>query len=297
MTVIIVLGILQSCETSYYEDISNIIDDSNYDYNTITINGFITSEKKYHSVTITKPMDLLSQNFDSVTGALVYLKIGNEIFEYLESLDHSEIANSKKQKGVYYSKDSIQGKVGLIHTIFIEYNGENYSASDSMVESTPLEITEINLPHLDNTFEASLHGQDNSIFFSIKNHQFGYDRPNRFNWITKQVGLNEFRKCVVYNHNTIEPQGMLSEWNAELSLSAAINDTIWVEKYSISQRYEDYLISVFKETQWKTGFFSSISANTKTNVSNGGFGFFYATAVVKKYILAKDLKELIEKNR
>jgi len=54
---------------------------------------------------------------------------------------------------------------------------------------------------------------------------------------------------------------------------------------SISYQMYQYLVDVKNETIWSTEIFKTTSANTRTNISNGGLGFFSASDILKKQIV------------
>jgi len=289
------LFLLLSCENFYYEDISEIVPiSSNLNETTIIVNGSITSENKFHSLTLTKPMSLNSMNPDSISGAHVYLVIETDTFEYQESIYHNYGDIVFRQHGTYISKDSISGKPNCLHSLHIEYKDKVYIASDTMIKVKPLNLSELKFYYQPDLFESSTPYFKDKIILNILCHHFGYKQPNIYQIITVDKYLNKKMISTVYHHNNIDPQGVLSEWNKILAIWTGINDSVWIIKHSISQPYENFLIDVFKETEWKTGFFSEVSANPSSNVTNGGMGYFYASDIYKKSIPIIELKQFIE---
>lgn len=60
---------------------------------------------------------------------------------------------------------------------------------------------------------------------------------------------------------------------------------VQVQMNSISYQMYQYLDDVKNGTIWSTEIFSTTQANARTNISNGGLGFFFASDVIKKQIV------------
>ena len=59
---------------------------------------------------------------------------------------------------------------------------------------------------------------------------------------------------------------------------------VTVEMHSISRKYYDFLVAIALETEFNGDLFSGPPANIPSNISNGGLGFFIASAVTTEYI-------------
>ena len=51
-------------------------------------------------------------------------------------------------------------------------------------------------------------------------------------------------------------------------------------KYSVSNKYREYLRGMLSETAWRGGLFDAFPANAATNLSEGAVGFFAVSTVV-----------------
>ena len=91
-------------------------------------------------------------------------------------------------------------------------------------------------------------------------------------------------------------EGTFAAYNDYEDDDYAEDDAIPVQcvKMSMSDRYYDYLISVFNIVDWSGGMFSTIPGNTKTNLSKGGAGYFYASDVKIRYLDLHEMLELVE---
>lgn len=290
-----------SCESTYLEDYEHIVGQKAAIEDGLVINGSITSEKKFHEVVLTKPMDFYDEKPDSIEGAKIQLQIGNDTFEYLAAKQHTGIADTLKRHGSYFSREEIQGVPGKAHKLIVEYNGETFTAEDSMQNVKPYDFANMELPISIGEPRFSIPGAESKVFFSSRSNLFGYAASHKYLLYTKdsiESSYNSFfgfATYYIYTHKGIEPQGMLNETSSNFAFGE-LNDTLWVEKYSISPNYDQYIIAVYKETKWSGDMFSTLPANAPTNVSNGGYGYFYATDVYKTYILVSELKAIIENN-
>ena len=140
-----ILAFFISCEGSYYQDISDFTDQEDLSTE-IVITGGITSEYKYQFITLTKPMGIVDPDLDSISGAKVKVRIGNTYFEYLEECNHPNYLNGRR--GVYVSKDSLQGVPDYEHTLIVDYNGKVYTATDFMEEVEEFDLSMIDLPEM-----------------------------------------------------------------------------------------------------------------------------------------------------
>lgn len=288
-----------SCEDSYYEDISNITDNEAIN-SEIVINGGITSEIKYQEITLTKPMALDEHTIDSISGATVNLKIGDNYYEFVEEVNHPNINSLNKRKGTYVSLNSIKGTPGAIHTITVNYAGKSYTASDIMVELSPFDFHSIELPYRAGGGEYDSLGVLVAPILYLKFFNFGAENTNIYNWYLRDTiyEIEDRLKAPVYFFSTVDQQGLLSEMYMELNstLHLRMSNIVTVKKLSISPQYEEYLIAVLKETFWNSNLFSTIPANVPTNVSTGGLGYFYASDTYTQTISASELIQLIDLN-
>lgn len=297
--IFIVLSILfVSCEDSYYQEISEITGNKEIKAE-IVLTGGITSEMKYHEITLTKPMTLNEHSIDSISGAVVNLKIGNNNYEFIEEINHPSINSQQKRKGTYVSENLIKGIPGAVHTLTINSSGKTYTASDIMEEVDPFDFNSIDLPSKVGGGQYDSLGVLISPIVSQKLFSFGAIESSIYHWFALDtINGHDISESSLYYFNVVDQQGLLSEMYIELfnRWGLKMSSNITVTKSSISQRYENYLISVLKETYWNNNLFSTMSANVPTNLSTGGLGYFYASDTYIQTISARDLIYLIDLN-
>jgi hypothetical protein len=287
---ILILLLFFNCSQFEIVDISELhLKKSNSEIE-IIIDGYISTIKKIHYVKLSKPQNFyILDSVKPVSGAIVYITEGENIYNYKETAKY----------GLYASEDSIKGTIGKNYTVFVYYNNKTYSASDSLIEVEPFDFTKITLPELDNN------STNESMYFIIKRHEFGFDKPsmwywesipNTFQYLDIELFYGQSSNPFNYYHYGAEPQGIFSDEIFSHSIGSKPTDTITVAKFSISEKYYNYCLSVFNETDWKTGYFSTIPGNTLTNVSNGGTGYFFATDIYINRIILSELKKMVEEN-
>lgn len=284
-----------SCEDKYYEDISKIIDADNINAE-IVLSGGITSEMKYQEITLTKPILLNENNIDSISGAIVNIKIGNNIYEFIEEINHPDVSIQNKRKGTYISKNCFQGIPGAVHVLTINYAGKTYTASEIMETVTPFDFNSIDLPSITGGGGYDSSGSLISPLLNQKIFNFGATEPCIYNWfaIDTIYGYDKSESSLYY-FDIVDQQGLLSEmYSDRISyLSIGVSYKITIKKHSMSQEYKNYLIAVLKSTYWDNNLFSTIPANVPTNLSKGGLGYFYASDIYTQTISAKEIIDLL----
>jgi len=250
----------------------------------IVIEGFITTEKMVYQVKLSKPTSLSNSDFIPIDNAQVKISDGKNSYDY----------KLTDIPGVFQTIDSISGKIGTKYTLIVEYNNKTYYATDSLIACN----LEFDFP-----IEEMIDTVDSYIMFNIPIHNFGYKYPSIWNFIesTNDKGeinhfdINNLNRIKLYNHIGSIPQGIFPSEFASTGLSGHPTDSLELIKFSISNLYNKYLLSQFNISDWSSGIFSTVPGNTKTNVSEGGIGFFYCSDVKRFKMTYQDLKLRYEK--
>lgn len=292
--IFVILLIFLSCDKTLVD--INTLDFSNaeleYD---IAINGFISTEKTRHKVTLTKPAAIGDKiGYNPINNAEVSINDGDNTYPF-EWID---------EKRAYYSVDSIQAVQGVDYTIEIVCDGKRYTASDRVP------ITSIN--DTINPFKRTIIYDDNGnisppdddwVELSVTQHNFGFDKHliMLVNDIICEDHVSDSIKNIysditwlsqrfrIHVHQGSLPQGVFPSGFRGTGYSGEPTDTIELVYLTTSDTYYEYLISVFNETDWKSGMFSTIAGNSKSNVSGGGIGYFYVVSSRRVRITYQDL--------
>ena len=207
--------IFVSCEDSYYEDISKITGNKKTNAE-IVITGGITSEMEYHEITLTKPMLLNEHSIDSISGAEVNLKIGDNNYEFIEAINHPNINSQQKRKGTYVSKNLIKGIPGAVHTLTIYYSGKTYTASDIMGEVKSFDFNSIDLPTKSGGGGYDSLGVLVSPLLYQNTFNFGAIESSIYHWFAVDTIFGyDKSKSSLYYFSVVDQQGLLSEMYSE----------------------------------------------------------------------------------
>jgi hypothetical protein len=258
-TIYIPILILSSTLLSCTENIN--YSDLNIQYvDRIVVDGTITTEPKeqtvllYHSNDISKTDSSLME-----TEAVVSITDGDTILHLIE-----------KQKGVYVTDISYAARVKKTYSLNIKLkNGEEYTASSYLYPAMTID-----------TMYSALNGEYYDIYIKAHSHwQQGAA-------VIMDLYANDSILTANLKNKIIYAMGSFYEKVLSISASQFTKDTSYVQlcMYSISYQKYEYLNDIRNETIWSTEIFRTTPANVRTNISNGGLGFFSASDVCKKKI-------------
>lgn len=282
---ITVLIVLSSCKEVEI-DVNTLISPTDTFIYDIVIEGGIVSIKGKQFVRLSSPININEKRKSSpISNAIVQLYDGEKFYTYDES----------DEAGVYFTHDSICGKIGKRYTLMVKYNNKEYFASDSLVQ---VSYTQSERLPVYNIHE----GEHDRFYFESDFHNFGYPESNKWlfimgyrdnsgNYIIKEFDTAELanRRIYIFTHNSSLPQGLFPNGGIVTGGSGPADAELEFIKFSLSDKYYKYLLSYFDETDWRAGIFSKYPGNTYTNVSEGGTGYFYASDSKKIKIKFKDL--------
>lgn len=286
LLIIILVAALLGCTKEEIEmgDIPNV---TGYEAEIeLVIEGYLTSELSIQRIKLSNPTKIGEQNkFIPVTTAEVYVSTGETNYLY-------HLADSN---GIYQSNIPFKGLTGNIYTLNVLYADNYYTASDLMIICDSI----IDYP------VKNIRSFESHIEIYSNEHNFGFYKPAIWTFIERPLDsenkfphleLNYFdtRFFFLYNHVGSIPQGIFPAGFTSTGASGFAADSLEIIKMSVSQAYYEYLLSQFNITDWSSGIFSTIPGNAKTNVSEGGTGYFYCTDVKRFRMTYEDLKEITE---
>ncbi len=261
------------------------IDDLNLSENShqfrIAVDCYITTELKHHYIKLTQPANY-PENTElvPVSVATVSISSNGNTYTFSETDD----------KGVYISDDIFAPQVGEVYNLYIKTNNAEYYATDSVVAVSDIDFDNSPLPQIANNVVGG-----DMIYFSGYKHYFGYDENAKWLWLSAYDTLENYNNpfspelLFSYTHIGGEPQGLFPDNVYLWSIYGGLTDSITVYKYSVSDKYHEFLLALFSETDWNTGIFSTIPGNLPTNLSEGATGYFYISDVKKRRIAISEL--------
>lgn len=255
------------------------------------IDGGITSQLAFYAITIAKPGSYLNNTKpEYISDATVFITSQTDTIYFLST----DILDGKKsERPSFKTKDKVKADVGKSYTLTVIYNGKTYTATDSIVEVEPIDYKTIKLPKTHSNASSS----DKLYFFSLNKHEFGYKTPNIWVWLESSMILEDnnylnYGSLKSYSHRGAEPQGVFSTERINVASLGNATDSILTVKYSLSEKYYNYLRALFIETDWQESKFSGIPGNLPTNFSEGALGFFHVCDCSEKYISVQELLDL-----
>jgi len=187
--------------------------------------------------------------------------------------------------GVYTATFRGDPNYNNAYTMTIKHDGKTYTAVDTLRQV--VNIVDDFLP-LSTRINA-----EQKFDVNIPKHTFGYLNPNKWYidygtlpfWNPSQFDQT---KQYSYTHFLGSPNSLYPLNNLKRSFTLGPDDYIYIYKISLSQKYAQYLYSVFMETDWN-GLFSGVPVNVEGNVSGNVQGFFSVVDVDGKRYQAKEL--------
>jgi hypothetical protein len=250
----IIIILLASCEEQFNWPLNNV------DSDLIVVEAVLTNENKKHLIKLTRPYTEQNQIPQSITGAFVVI---------LTDTDTTLTTENPPGSGLYYT-DSIQAVVEKPYLLVIQYAGKPYYAFAVQVPVEPLDS--LITPEVSegiHTIDFRESGEDaHYIKYNLDWQSVG-NCPNSINCQAKQI---------YYDLKNIDVN---KQFKPDQERVYFPRGTVVIRrKYSVSNRYREYLRGMLSETAWRGGLFDAFPANAATNLSEGAVGFFAVSTVV-----------------
>jgi len=238
----------------------------------IVVDGIITNEMKYHTVTLLRPVSQLNEKPQPVSGATLLVSSELQVYSF-----HEDPARA----GTYISDTLFSGIRNRTYSLLVNLGNIVYSAK--AVLEPPVLLTEFvpvgyekntgdNLYHLTNIpanynpasyamYEILLDwstsvGYENADPDSCKARLYYYTLPT--------IDVSEVFAPEVENVNF--PAGTI----------------LTQRRYSLNREHAGFIRALLLESTWTGGYFNTAPANIPTNLSEGATGFFGACGVMEK---------------
>ena len=234
----------------------------------LVVEGKVTDEAKAHEVVLSRPVEMNGEP-EPVTGAVVAIYDGDRVHALEED---------PRRPGTYLTDPGFAGRVGRGYQLRISYGTFRITAVAFMREVTPFKSMRPYLvrqqPPL---YEVSIHESDQPAIVRLElhwGHLPGYDtlppeetRALIYHYTLGSVDVNRIfapdREHVRFPPGTI----------------------VFREKESVNPAYEEFLRGMLSETDWRGGVFDVLPGNARTNLSEGGIGYFSAASVIRDTVV------------
>lgn len=231
----------------------------------LVVDGMLTSDTTNHVVTLSYTGDFyMDSETPRASGARVSIwdDHGNTFLLHEDS------------PGRYITEDTVYGKVGRTYTLHIEYEGETYESSSTMQRVPQIDSLSYRWDNYIGYYRIRLYGKepegkgDKYMWHIYKNSQK----------VTDNISKVQIADDTFIDGNYIEGFEV-DWWDNEFDFQKG--DTITVAKHSLTDEAYDFLRGVF--TEHNNGQMAMRPpANIASNISNGGLGLFFASAVSYK---------------
>ena len=237
----------------------------------IVIEGSISTEQKSHTIKVSKSAGYFyNKPAQGVSGATVTISDGEQ-----------SVLLTETSQGIYQTPSDFAGKTGRTYKLIVHYNAVDYTATSTLNAVSPLDS--IALEKATIPIEPGAVMDPKKTYYNIKIY---CQEPGG---IKNYYMMDAFRNGVNVT-DTITKKGIANDdlvdgsyingMNA-LQVVADKGDSLSLQLASIDEGYYLYVLAI-REALSNGNPFSGAPANVKGNISNGAFGYFYATAFTKK---------------
>ncbi len=233
------------------------------DHDLIVVEGLITNELKRHTIKLSRTVTDLNEQPEAVSGALVAVRSGDNVSFFSEFPAGS---------GIYYS-DSVQAVVNRTYILYINYEGEEFTASAEMVPVTPLKpLSYRSVDEADSLFEINYQDSNEP---SIKEYWISWEHLPGYKDIPREETL---ARVFHYTLSTIDVNQAFEPEKEKVRFP--VGSIVLRKKYSLSEDHQAFLRTFLSETEWRGSVFDVQKRNVLTNLSEGAIGFFAVSTVV-----------------
>jgi hypothetical protein len=241
------------------------------EFDVLVVEGKITNEARAHEVKLSWPLYAQNGTPDPVSGAQV------EIFDRKHL---HRLREDPRRPGTYLTDPSFAGQVDSSYQLRIRY-GDRYIRGVSRMREV-LDFPDMRVyvaqqnPRL---YGVHIGDQNGPAVIRMKldwSHVPGYD--------TLPEGETH---ALIYHYtlSSVDVNRMFSPDQEQVYFPQGT--IVYREKESVSLAYEEFLRGMLSETEWRGGVFDVQPGNARTNLSEGGIGFFTAAAVIRDTIIVQ----------
>ncbi|CAN5272461.1 hypothetical protein BH09BAC1_BH09BAC1_24560 [soil metagenome] len=268
LTLILVALSFASCEEKIDLDLDEIPP-------AIVITGRITNNpnSSYVRVTLSAPY-LSDQSSLPVNDAVVILTEDGLISDTLLVNTGGNAIFGLPGYGGFYSGPLLQsGKIGSVYTLTVVYQGETYTASDTIRPIAAIDSL---------TYLYQESDRDGNGYFVSLNMQEPEGIGNFYQW--RYIANNGYQIDL--------DQTASDEWvdgnylSIQFDTPQQIGDTVMVEMASIGRKYYTFVTQLLNQESFGD-LFDTPPANVRGNISNGAYGYWHADGAAADTIIIR----------
>lgn len=267
-TLLFLIFALTSCEEAIeYKFEDNIL-------NSIVVNCQLTNERKAHELILSQPVSSLNEVPKAISGVYVGIYDGDSVHELQEDI---------LTKGLYKSDENLRAVINRVYTLVIITAEKRYYASTYMLPVTPFIPLKYKFDEEKNLFKIDsvneVFNKDESAIYEVQ-----IDWTNVPGYETIDISKKR-AKLYYYTLSTIDISELFAPKKEIVYFPAGT--TIIESKYSVTPEHANFIRSMLLETEWRGGLFDVSKGNVQSNISDGGFGYFSVSTVIRDTVIVQ----------
>lgn len=310
------LSLCFACEEPFEVEMNSPVD-------TIVFDGVITNESPPYYFSLSKPSVSLekyeSRGYERINDAEIVIidrtagikdTLENAKLTYYNDFKFYDHYNNKEviipiswdegeTPGGLYVTTKIYGIENHTYELHIKYKGKEYTACERMVPGTP--INEITMKRVD--MGEGEHNEIPCISFHNDPAEHNYYLFRVSSFSSKSLRVASIFNLYYGMTNSagwpfsILDDEYLTETVTDYAVSAGeqfilpnrpawnypISDSIWIQMHSITENNYNVFDQMIKQIRSDGGTFSPRPASVKSNITNGAYGIFRASAITEIY--------------
>jgi len=188
-----------------------------------------------------------------------------------------------ENSGIYNTDSNYRAVLNKIYRLQILYEQKRYTAIARMVPITPF-----------NKLSYAYNSNNNMFYIDSVAGNFSSRESAMYQIIIDWSHLPAYadvsfteKRAVLYYYTlrTIDVSQVFAPEKETVYFPAG--SRIMEKKYSLAPQHAEYIRSMLSETEWRGGFFDVTQANVRTNISNGGLGFFGICTVLRDTLVVE----------
>ncbi|RLD66481.1 MAG: hypothetical protein DRI95_06620 [Bacteroidetes bacterium] len=234
----------------------------------IIVDGLLTNVKKSHLIRITNSVTELNEVPKPVSGAFVTIYNGDTVQILTEFPENS---------GIYKTDSNYRAVLNKVYSLQILFEGKRYTSIARMVPVTPF-----------NKLSYTYNSNNNMYYIDSVAKNFSSKESAMYEIIIDWSHLPDYtdlpfteKRAVLYYYTlkTIDVSQVFAP--EKETVYFPLGSRILERKFSLAPQHAQFVRSLLSETEWRGGFFDVTQANVRTNISNGGLGFFGVSTVIR----------------
>lgn len=231
----------------------------------MVVEGKITNEARAHEVILTWPVYEVNAEPEPVTGALVEINDGTQIYTLTED---------RSRPGVYLTDPDFAGEVNQGYQLRIRYEDMRITAIAFMAEVLPFpDMRVYRVQEVPPLYQAYITDQYGPAVIRLEldwSHVPGYDTL-----------APEETHALIYHYTlgSVDVNHLFAPEKEKVRFPPGT--IVFREKESVSRYYEEFLRGMLSETDWRGGVFDVQPGNARSNLNGNAIGYFTAAEVIR----------------